>query len=107
MSGLARSLAPCRRGQITPLQWLGRFTDPFTVAVVFEDGAAVLGVLVASAGIALAQVTGNPMWDGLASLAIGGLLASVSLKLIQLNKNFILGKPIDQKVVEQIEHILM
>lgn len=39
-------------------QWLVSFKDPFTVAVVFEDGAAVSGVAIAALGIGLTQVTG-------------------------------------------------
>lgn len=38
------------------LRWLLSFRDPFTVAIVFEDSAAVAGVLVAGAGIALTEV---------------------------------------------------
>ena len=40
--------------------------DPFTMAVLFEDFAACLGVLIAGGGLAMAHVTQNVMWDGIA-----------------------------------------
>ena len=47
------------------------------------------------------------MWDGIASICISGLLAAVSLKLVALNRSFILGKPVDQEVVEGIRKIIL
>ena len=77
---------------VSTLQWLLSFKDPFTVAVVFEDSAAVAGVAVAALGIGLTQATGNPVFDGIASICISGLLGAVSFKLIALNRSFILGR---------------
>jgi hypothetical protein len=68
------------------------FQDPFTVAVVFEDSAAVLGVLFASAGIVATHLTGHHIYDGIASLCISVLLGTVSLKMVQLNHAFLLGR---------------
>lgn len=77
---------------VSVYRWLLSFKDPFTVAVVFEDSAAVAGVAIAAAGIALTQWTGNPIFDSMATLCIAGLLATVSIKLIALNRSFILGR---------------
>eukprot|EP01147_Barroeca_monosierra_P009994 gene9994-2169_t len=88
------------------LRWLLSFRDPFTVAIVFEDSAAVAGVLVAGAGIALTEYTGNPMYDGLATLCISALLGSVSLKLIQMNRSFILGRPVEDEILLNLRWIL-
>eukprot|EP00041_Stephanoeca_diplocostata_P040541 m.1639860 g.1639860 ORF g.1639860 m.1639860 type:complete len:847 (+) comp38395_c0_seq1:287-2827(+) len=92
---------------ITFWQWLVAFRDPFTVAVIFEDSAAVVGVVIATVGIGLTQYTGSPVWDGVASLMISALLAGVSLRLVQLNRSFILGKPIDPDVKRGIRSILL
>lgn len=83
---------------LSTMRWLMAFKDPFTVAVIFEDSAAVCGVGLATLGIAMTQLTGNPMWDGLASLSISLLLAAVSGKLIKLNHDFILGRPLDKRI---------
>ena len=40
----------------------------------------------------LVQLTGNPIFDGVATICISGLLAAVSLKLVQLNRSFIVGR---------------
>ena len=66
--------------------------DPFTVAVVLEDSAAVLGVIVAALGIVATHFTGSHIYDGIASLVISGLLGAVSLKLVKLNRDFLLGR---------------
>jgi zinc transporter 9 len=92
---------------ITPMAWLGKFKDPFTVAVVFEDSAAVVGVLIASVGIGMTHLTGNPVWDGISSICIAGLLAAVSLRLVMLNKEFIMGKPVDREITDGIRKILL
>lgn len=61
------------------------------VAVVLEDGTAVLGVLLALIGLGLAERTGNPAWDGAASVAIGLLLGVSAVFLINRNRRLLLG----------------
>jgi len=49
--------------------------DPALIVVLFEDTAAVVGLIIAAGGVILAEVTGNGVWDGIASVLIGVLLA--------------------------------
>jgi len=49
--------------------------DPALIVVLFEDSAAVVGLVIAAAGVILTEVTGNGVWDGIASVLIGVLLA--------------------------------
>lgn len=49
--------------------------------VLFEDSAAMLGLLVAMAGIALAQYTGNPVYDAATSIVIGMILGGAAIWL--------------------------
>ncbi|MGB5548277.1 MAG: cation diffusion facilitator family transporter [Polyangiales bacterium] len=72
-------------------QYLRRGPDPMGVAVVLEDGTAVLGVLLALIGLGLAERTGNPAWDGAASVAIGLLLGVSAVFLINRNRRLLLG----------------
>jgi cation diffusion facilitator family transporter len=59
---------------------------------LFEDSAAVVGLVFAAAGVALRQLTGSPVWDGGASIAIGGLLVVVAVKLGMDSKELLIGK---------------
>jgi zinc transporter 9 len=65
--------------------------DPMGVAVLLEDGAAVLGVLLALAALGMTAATGDPVWDGWGSISIALLLGLVAVFLIQKNKDFLMG----------------
>jgi len=67
-------------------------TDTAVKAVVFEDVAALIGLALAGAGLGLRQVTGQPMWDGLASLAVGVLLVVVAGSLARTNLSLLIGR---------------
>jgi len=79
--------------------------DPTAYAVLFEDGAALLGLVFALTGIALTQLTQNAVFDGAASIAIGLLLAAVAFVLAGKSKGLLLGECADPKVVRDIERI--
>lgn len=55
--------------------------DPSVKMVVFEDSAALIGVALAAAGIALHQLTGKGMWEPIASILIGVLLVCVAVRM--------------------------
>jgi cation diffusion facilitator family transporter len=55
--------------------------DTTVRTTLFEDSAAMVGLLLAALGLALRQVTGSPVWDGAASIAIGVLLIVVAVRL--------------------------
>jgi cation diffusion facilitator family transporter len=66
--------------------------DAPTLVVLLEDMAALLGVAFAAAGLALAVVTDNGIWDGVASLMIGILLAVVAVVLAYETKALLIGE---------------
>lgn len=66
--------------------------DAATFAVMIEDTAAVTGLLIALAGVILSDVTGNPMYDGSASIAIGILLCVVAIFLARETKGLLVGE---------------
>jgi cation diffusion facilitator family transporter len=66
-------------------------SDATLRAVVFEDVAALVGLALAAASLALHQVTGEAFFDGLGSILIGVLLAVVAVLLIQRNRRFLVG----------------
>jgi cation diffusion facilitator family transporter len=66
--------------------------DPTTKTVVFEDGAAVGGILLALAGVGLHQLTGSEAPDAIAALAIGVLLAVVAAGLWRDTRGLLIGE---------------
>ena len=66
--------------------------DPALLVVVFEDMAAMLGLLIAAAGLLLSHFTGWTQWDGIASLALSGLLAGVAWILAFEMKALLVGE---------------
>ena len=68
--------------------------DPFGVAVLLEDSAAVLGVFIALVAVGLTQITHDGFWDALGSVLIGCLLGFVALFLIAKNRDLLIGRAI-------------
>ena len=80
--------------------------DPTVFTVLVEDSAALLGLLFALAGIALGQVTGNPVYDGGASILIGLLLGLVAFCLAVESKGLLIGESAGTDVVEGIRALI-
>ena len=81
--------------------------DPTTLAVIYEDGLAVVGVLVALASIVLAYLTGQVYWDAIGSIIIGLLLGIAAIILINKNRSYLITrsipKDLEDKIIELIE----
>jgi cation diffusion facilitator family transporter len=82
-----------------------RSKDPPTFIVVFEDSAAMLGILAAAAGTAATVLTGDSRWDGIASLVIGAILAGVAALLARESKQLLIGERADPALSEAIMRI--
>lgn len=83
-----------------------RHGDPATIAVLYEDGVAVLGVLIALLSIALTSLTGRHLWDALGSVSIGLLLAWVAVALIRKNRRYLVGVTIPDQVEKRVIEII-
>ena len=79
-----------------------RSKDPRSSMVLFEDSAALAGILVAAAGTGLSLATGDPRWDGGASLVIAGILAVVALLLARESKALLIGEGADPALIAAI-----
>jgi cation diffusion facilitator family transporter len=88
------------------LEFVRRSRDPTTKTVLFEDTVAVIGVVIAIGGVAASQVTGNPAWDGVASLAIAVLLAIVAVGLGHQTYELLIGRAADAEERRAIEDVL-
>jgi len=90
------------KGQQTFLEAARRSKDPTTFMVLFEDSAAVLGLVIALAGTLAAEVLDRPVLDGVASIAIGILLALVAAFLARESKGLLIGEPAQSEVSDAI-----
>jgi len=79
---------------------------PELPAVLLEDVAALTGLAFALVGIGLAEATGQPVWDGIATCAIGALLVSVAVVLVIETKSLLLGESAAPVQVRAIEDAL-
>jgi len=76
--------------------------DPTTFTILFEDTAALLGLVVAFAGIFLSHQLSNPYLDGVASIAIGVILGIVAGFLAYESKGLLIGEAVDPKTLASI-----
>jgi len=94
------------KGKWGYIEAVQRAKDPSIFVVLFEDSAAILGLLVALAGVALAQYTGNLLFDGLASIIIGLILVGTASWLAYETKGLLIGESANRNVVRGIKSIL-
>ncbi|MGO4286362.1 cation diffusion facilitator family transporter [Bosea sp. TAB14] len=76
--------------------------DPPSFMVLFEDTAALIGILIAAAGIFAAQWLDQPVFDGIASILIGLVLAVVAILLAVESKSLLIGERATPALVEAI-----
>jgi solute carrier family 30 (zinc transporter), member 9 len=95
-----RELRHANRGK--SVQAMLRDGDPTTIAVIYEDGMAVIGVVIALIAITLSTLTGNVYWDSIGSIVIGVGLGVVAITLIGKNRTFLLNKSIPEDMREEL-----
>jgi cation diffusion facilitator family transporter len=80
-------------------------TSPDTTVktALFEDSVAVVGLVLAAAGIGLRQLTGSSVWDGAASIAIGALLIFVAIRLGLDSRDLLIGRAASPRDQERIK----
>lgn len=76
--------------------------NPTLFVVLFEDSAAMLGLIVAFIGIALGQYTGLHVFDGIASIVIGLILGVTAAWLAYETKGLLIGESADPRIVSGI-----
>lgn len=79
--------------------------DPSMFVVLFEDSAALLGLLVALIATALTQFTGNLYLDGIASIVIGMILGGTAIWLALETKSLLIGEAANHEVIAGIKRL--
>jgi cation diffusion facilitator family transporter len=87
---------------VDTLEHIRDVDDPTLKTVVFEDSAALVGIVLAAIGVTLHHLTGDALWDGAASIAIGLLLIAVAFALGRENKAMLLGQSVDESTRNEI-----
>ncbi len=91
-------------------EYLRESKDPTAKTVIFEDSAALVGIVLAAAGLLLGQYKIPPaegvMWDGIASVTIGVVLAIVAFGLARSSRGLLLGEAATPKNVEAIRQAI-
>ena len=80
--------------------------DPTTFTVLFEDSAAMLGLIVAFIGVFLSHYFNNPYLDGAASVLIGVILCTVAGFLVYESKGLLVGEGADAQTLQSIKELL-
>jgi cation diffusion facilitator family transporter len=88
------------------IEHLRKSNDPTVKTVTSEDSAAVVGILLAFAGLGLHQLTGSAAYDGAASIAIGLLLAWIAYALGRDTKDLLIGESADPELRLDIIHTI-
>jgi cation diffusion facilitator family transporter len=106
-TSLVRAARQVRSGASRSRDSLGRYVrelrDPAPRIVLLEDSAAVIGVILAAAGLIARALTGSEVYDAAASIAIGVLLIAVAIVVGSHAKDLLLGESARPEVREAIE----
>jgi cation diffusion facilitator family transporter len=95
------------KGRRSFIEAIKRGKDPSMFTVIFEDTAAMLGLVVAFIGVFLGDVTGQPVYDGLASVIIGLILGGTAAWLAYETKSLLIGESANREVVNGIRTLAM
>ncbi|MGY1833021.1 cation diffusion facilitator family transporter [Geodermatophilus sp. SYSU D01180] len=102
LKALRQVRGAARKWGTTPRRYLAETTDTTVKAVTFEDSAALVGLVLAALGLFLEQVTGDPVWDGVAAILIGVLLLLVAGSLARANVSLLIGQSIPRRLQDQL-----
>jgi len=94
-----------QRGRLGWLEAVRRSKGPTVFTVLFEDSAALIGLVIALIGIALAEILEMPRLDGIASLGIGVVLAATAAFLAYESQSLLTGEAVHPEVRAEIERI--
>jgi len=103
--GVAFKAFQLEKGEQSIWESIDTSKDPTTYTVLFEDSAALLGLIVAFVGVFLAHQFNNPYFDGAASIFIGVILAIVAVLLAYESKGLLVGEAVDPETLKNIRRI--
>jgi len=94
------------RGSMAARKFISTSKDPSLFTIVFEDSAAILGLIVAFIGVYLSHALDNPLIDGLASVIIGLILMAVAFVLARESKGLLIGEGVEPGALAEMRAIV-
>jgi cation diffusion facilitator family transporter len=94
------------KGSLSWWQAIRRSKDPPAFIVLLENGAAMAGIIAAGIGLALSQLTGDPFFDGAASVVIGVILGVTACLLAYESKALLIGEAADPELVSALHDMV-
>lgn len=88
-------------------QTIDEARDAVIIVVLFEDVAALVGLLAALGGLLLTQLTGNQVWDGIGSIVVGVTLFGVAFFLARKTKDLLIGQSVPTAQRERMLQIAL
>ena len=90
------------KGRLGWFEAVRRSKDPPGFIVLLENGAAMAGIIAAAIGLMLSQLTGDPFFDGAASVVIGVILGLTAMLLAYESKGLLIGEAADPVLVDNL-----
>ncbi|MGV3459389.1 MAG: cation diffusion facilitator family transporter [Flavobacterium sp.] len=94
------------RGGLTFWKELSMSKDPGLFAVIYEESAAIIGLLIALAGVFLGHYFDNPAYDAAASMLIGVVLIVVAITMVRESKGLLVGESANRSVTDGIYELV-
>ena len=93
------------KGNLSWFRAIRQSKDPPAFIVLLENGAAMAGIIAAAIGLLLTELTGNPLFDGAASIVIGIILGFTAMLLAHESKGLLIGESADPVLVEDLRKL--
>lgn len=93
------------KGSLGWFEAIRRSKDPPAFIVLLENGAAIAGIVAAAIGLMLSQLTGNPFFDGAASVLIGIILGFTAALLAYESKGLLIGEAADPELIQSLREL--
>jgi cation diffusion facilitator family transporter len=94
------------KGKESWWQFVRRSKSPELPVVLLEDLGALVGLILAVGGLGMAEITGNPRWDAVGSIAIGSLLVVIAIILVIEMKGLLIGEAASPATLASIQQTM-
>ncbi|GIF07150.1 cation diffusion facilitator family transporter [Actinoplanes siamensis] len=95
------------RGKTSWVDYVRRAKAPELPVVLLEDAGALVGLVLALFGVGMTLITGNGIWDGIGTAAIGVLLVAIAAILAVETKSLLIGEGANPETVEKIKQAVL